>query len=122
MTTHKRGDTFDRIVTLPAFDAETNTGFEDGYFASGWTLAAQVRTHQPAAPNRPPLGTLVADLQVSWLDAVTTRNLRLLAIDTNAWPIGACEVDVQFTRTSDSYVISTSTAVFEVVRDTTTTE
>lgn len=98
---HKRGDTFDFTTAIP-------DTFPDGYFV-GWTVAAQVRN---AAS-----GALISTLDTSWLNAATTRNLRLLKIDTKAWPVGKVEFDVQFTRTSDGYVISTSTEQFNVIKD-----
>jgi hypothetical protein len=100
---HKRGDSFDYVTTIP------NT-FADGYFV-GWTVASQLRNAKTNA--------LVADLETSWNDPVTTRNLRLLKVDTKAWPLGQLEFDVQFTRTSDGYTLSTSTVLFTLVKDVT---
>lgn len=100
---HKRGDTFDYTTTIPST-------YADGYFV-GWTVAAQVRNASS--------GSLVASLDTSWVNAATTRELRLLKIDTKAWPLGSLEFDVQFTRTSDGYVMSTETMKFSVLKDVT---
>lgn len=100
--THKRGDSFDRVGEMPA-------QFADGYFV-GWTVACQVRTTS---------GTLVADMDCSWLDAVTTRHLRLKKIDTTAWPVGEARIDVQFKRTSDGFTMSSETETVWIVGDVT---
>lgn len=102
---HKRGDTFDRLLVMPA-------ELVDGYWI-GWTVTAQLRT---------PRGKLISDFVTSWADpAATTRILRLFADDTQtqAWPLGDQEVDVEFTRVSDGTVRSTVTQVVTVLRDVT---
>ncbi len=100
---HKRGDTFDRLLVMPA-------EFVDGYWL-GWTVAAQIRTAR---------GKLISDLITSWADpAADTRTLRLFHADTEEWPLGAHELDVQFTRTSDGTIRSTETLIVTVLRDVT---
>lgn len=101
----KRGDSFDYGVEIPA-------EFVDGHFV-GWTVESQLRRNNSQAE-------LVAQFDVSWDNPVTTRKLRLLKIDTTDWPLGAAVFDVQFTRTSDSYKLSTETAEVLVVKDVTT--
>lgn len=101
---HKRGDSFDILVTIPA-------RFADGYFV-GHTVASQIR--QTGAE-----GAKVADLTCAWVDALTTRALRLQCLDTSAWPVGAAQFDVQFTRTSDGFVLSSTTAPIFIVPDVT---
>lgn len=98
--THKRGDSFDLLVTIPA-------QFPDGYFV-GHAVASQIRQ---------PDGTKVADLDCAWVDALTTRALRLTCLVTTAWPIGPALFDVQFTRTADGFVLSSSTAQIIIVPD-----
>lgn len=100
---HKRGDTFDYRVAIPA-------SYADGYFVA-WTTLSQIRQAKS--------GALVATLTTSWLDGATTRDLRLLAIDTSGWPLGALEFDVQLTRISDGYVLSTNTIAVDLVPDVT---
>lgn len=100
---HKRGDSFDYVTTIP-------DTFPDGHFAD-WTVAAQVRDMSK--------GTLIAQLDVSWLDPVATRQLRLLKIDTRAWPVVPLAFDVQFTRPSDNFVVSSVTETFTVIKDVT---
>lgn len=97
----KQGDSFDQLVTIPA-------DFADGHFV-GWDVASQLKDAE---------GAVIADLDVSWADAATTRTLRLLKIDTKAWPLGSYEFDVQFTRV-DGYTVSTSTAKLKVTKDVT---
>lgn len=99
---HKRGDSFDYGFLIPST-------YADGYFA-GWTVAAQVRDAT---------GKLVADLQATWDDPVTTRAVRLLKINTKTWPLGDLAFDVQFTRPADGYSISTATVEFTVIKDVT---
>lgn len=114
---HKRGDTFDRLVDIPTVDGDL--GYADGYFV-GWTPAAQIRRHQAPGPNTAPLGEAIATLTCAWVDPLTTRQLRITSSGpTPDWPLGPAEVDVQFTRDSDGYVLSTATAVIEIVRDVT---
>jgi hypothetical protein len=104
-TQHKAGDSYARLLTIP-------TEFADGYFV-GWTPKSQIRT---------PEGALVAECTCTWLDAATTRHLQLVVVNTSAWPVGqTVQTDVQFTRTSDGFVLSTTTATLRVVRDVTST-
>lgn len=103
---HKRGDSFDLLVTIPP-------QFADGYFA-GHTVASQIR--QQGAD-----GAMVADLTCTWVDALTTRALRLQCLDTKAWPVGPAQFDVQFTRTADGFVLSSTTAQIFIVQDVTQT-
>lgn len=100
---HKRGDSFDYKVAVPLIWA-------DGHF-SDWTVTAQVRNVKT--------GALVADLSTTWEDPETTRDLRLFHADTSAWPVANLEMDVQFTRDDDGYVISTNTVTFYVIPDVT---
>ncbi len=100
--THKRGDSFSRLITIPA-------DLADGHFV-GWTMAGQVRDEA---------GNLLATLTCAWVDPQTTRDLRVTVLSTTAWPVGAAELDVQFTRTSDGWVQSTETHRFKVIRDVT---
>lgn len=100
MANHKRGDSFHRLASIPE-------SFADGYFL-GWTVSSQIRTKP---------GKLVAELTCEWVDPATTRTLSLKALDTKAWAVGAVEMDIQFTRSSDGFVLSTSTISFEIVKD-----
>lgn len=101
----KRGDSFDYGVNIPS-------EFADGHFV-GWTVASQLRSNNSKA-------ALIATFETTWDNPATTRKLRLLKIDTTDWPLGSAVFDVQFTRTSDSYRISTETATVVVVKDVTT--
>ncbi len=99
----KRGDTFLRWLVLPS-------AYEDGYFLD-WDVACQLRNSR---------GKPIADLAASWEDpAATTRVLRLFAQDTTAWPLGKQELDVQFTRQLDDFILSTQTVIVEIIRDVT---
>jgi hypothetical protein len=100
--THKRGDTFSKALVLPSTLA-------DGYFV-GWNIAAQVRTES---------GTLVADLVVTWLDEPIRKNIKLFKADTRTWKLGDLFFDIQFTRISDGFVLSTKTVIVSVERDST---
>lgn len=101
--THIHGDSFDYVVTMP-------TSFANGYF-TGWTVTSQVRTTK--------YQEFVADLQCSWVDPVTTRDLKLFLLSTTSWPIGDCQMDVQFVRNSDKYTFSSNVESITVVRDVT---
>lgn len=100
--THKRGDSFDLVATIPA-------KFVDGQFA-GYTPSAQMRT---AA------GAMLADLQVAWVDDTTTRTLRLTCIDTTSWLVGPAKFDVQFRRDTDGFIVSTATTNIQILEDVT---
>ena len=104
--THKRGDTLDLLAPIP-------TIFADGYFV-GWVVSAQIRTAQ--------YGQLIADLTCTWVDGLTTRILHIEDFDTEAWPTGPAEMDIQFTRVSDDYTMSTQTLKVNIVKDITRTE
>lgn len=100
-TIHKTGDSFDYLCPIP-------DSFIDGYFTN-WSVSAQVRTIQ--------YQKLIAELDCTWADPVTTRSLKLLKINTSTWPIGSAEMDVQFVRISDGYTISTDTVSISIIRD-----
>lgn len=104
--THIHGDTFDYSVPLPVEE------FPDGYFI-GWNIASQVRTERYA--------TLVATLDCTWADPVTTRTIKLFNLSTIDWPVVPCVMDIQFTRVSDGYVFSSSVESVNVVKDVTDT-
>lgn len=105
LITHKRGDTFEQVATLPA------STFADGYFV-GWSMACQVRD---------PFGVKYGDAALSWLDPATTRDLLIEFEDTSAWPVSGwpLQLDVQFTRTSDGFVESSNTQYITVIKDVT---
>lgn len=90
---HKRGDTFEQIVTIPA-------DLSDGHFV-GWTPKCEIRGSDD---------TLIEEAVCTWVDALTTRELKLRVSDTSAWPLAGLLFDVQFTRTGDGFVLSTETA------------
>lgn len=98
----KQGDSFDRLLTIPV-------GFEDGFFV-GWGVSSQLIDSDGAVLDR---------IDTEWADPLTTRTLRLFKIDTTAWPQGSAIFDVQFTRASDGYVVSTTTAKLKITKDVT---
>lgn len=102
---HKRGDSFDLLVTIPVAQ------YPDGYF-SGYTVASQLRT---VGAN----GAKIADLTCTWVNDLTTRELRLTCLDTTKWPIGSAQFDVQFTRISDGFVFSSATSTITIIYDVT---
>lgn len=102
--THKQGDSFDILVTIPE-------SFTNGYFV-GHTVASQVRQVGGDTAK-------IADLTATWVDPLTTRSLRLKCLNTTAWPTGPAQFDVEFTRTSDSFVFSSTTAVIFITPDVT---
>lgn len=105
---HKRGDTFDRTIIIPAV-------FPDGYFV-GWVPYAQVKTARYSA--------FISNLVCSWEDPLTTRKLILRDFDTINWPEGNAVLDVQFVlpgvNGAEDYSLSTNTIDMTVVRDVTT--
>jgi hypothetical protein len=101
---HKRGDTFDRLLAFPEAD------YPNGFFLL-WDAASQLRTTS---------GRLIAELTVEWADpAATTRILRLFNNETDGWPLGLHELDVEFVRQADGVVRSTETIEVEVIKDAT---
>ena len=53
------------------------------------------------------------------LAPAATPDLLLTVTDTSAWKPGLAEIDVQFKRTSDGFVMSTTTAQFVIISDVT---
>ena len=99
---HKRGDTFDLSGSVQATqDGASVVDFSD------WTGRSQVRDSK---------GTLVAELVFSWLDQ--SAGLVRVRSDgpTDGWPIGLARMDIQLTS-PDGHVVSTKTAVIEIVED-----
>ena len=99
---HKQGDTFDYLINIPST-------FANGHFV-GWDVTAQLRSASMS-------GKLIAQFDVAWVDAVTTRTLRISKMVTSDWPIGNAEFDVQFKRVSDGYVLSTASMELEILKD-----
>lgn len=98
---HKRGDTlyWDVRVTEGASDVPVDI--------TGWQMACQIRR----------LGVLVDDLAaVSVTPQAGRFALTLPAGDSQAWPVGYCEGDVQMTDPSGVRV-SSSTIIIRVVED-----
>lgn len=101
-TTHKRGDTFDKVLTL--------ANAQSGDYV-GWTATCQIRKST---------GTFIDNLTVTWENHPVRTILRLFKLDTKSWPIGDDHIiDVQLTRDSDNYVRSTETIVCAVTLDVT---
>jgi len=94
----KRGASFDLTVRIPS-------RFADGHFA-GWALESQVRDAK---------GGLIATLAATWVDPVPARYIRLVALDTRAWPLGDAQFDIVL-RSPGGFRWPTSTATFAVVR------
>ena len=103
---HKAGDSFTRLLPIPS-EFPDGTPLPDGYFV-GWVPTSQIRNEA---------GVLVADVNCTWLDPVTTRNLKLRVDNTRGWKPERVLIDVQFTRTADNEVMSTTTASFTVTKD-----
>lgn len=99
---HKRGDTFDYVAILPA-------SIPDGEF-SAFTPTCQIRDMQDR---------LIANVETAWVDQVTARSVSLNVEETQSWSLGSAVMDIQFTRPSDDYIISTSTIQFQIIRDVT---
>lgn len=94
----KRGASFDLTVRIPS-------RFADGHFA-GWTLESQVRDTK---------GGLIATLAATWVDPALARFIRLVALDTRAWPLGEAQFDIVL-QAPDGFRWPTSTVTFTVVR------
>ena len=98
---HTRGDSFARLLTLPAT-------FPNGYF-TGWTLACQMRRQDES---------LVDDLECEWVTPDTTRRIKVLKMDTTAWPAHeTLRYDVQLTRPLDGWTISIDSISLVMRRD-----
>lgn len=103
MISHKRGDSFDIVASIPG-------DFADAYFV-GWDVSSQIRDM---------FGTVQANLACNWLDPATTRNLSLQALDTSSWAVGSYMMDVKFSRPgSPPYVVRTDTIELHVMREVT---
>ena len=107
---HKKGDSFDYTLQMPL-------RFADGYWdTSIWTPSAKIKTAAGATVASD--GSADTDIVLTW-DAAF-RNLNLFVKDTTGWAVIDANVfDVQFTRISDSYVVSTATKQFDVISDVT---
>ena len=97
---HKRGDTFSLNFTLE----------NDGNPVSmvGWTITSQARQSDD---------TLVQDFTVTITD-VDNGEFTISSTDTETevWPIGTLEVDVEFIE-SDTTVSSSETFYISVIKD-----
>ncbi|MBY0364365.1 MAG: hypothetical protein K2X45_20865 [Phreatobacter sp.] len=77
---------------------------------TGWEAASQIRLED---------GTLVAELEVTWLDRTPpVINLECPATETQSWPTGPARFDIQFTSPTGK-VVSTRAARFTITQDVT---
>lgn len=76
----KSGELFDQSLVIPA-------DFADGFFLGSQLFGAVCDAS----------GVKVADLACTWVDAVTTREIRMLC-NTDAWPLGRLFSDVLIVR------------------------
>ena len=97
---HKRGDTFDFIVSL-----EEAAGDFIGYVPT-----CQIRDLQD---------NLISDVVTEWVDPDTAANVSLHVTDTSAWPITTAMWDIQFHRASPADTQSTWSKVLHIVLDVT---
>lgn len=95
---HKRGDTFQYVAHLKSPVA-------DGEFAD-CTPSCQIRDTK---------GTLIADIEATWIDPVTARSISLRALTTHAWKRGSAVFDVRFTRNSDGFTRSSAIVQLDIV-------
>lgn len=102
MIKHKRGDTFSYAGKCQLKDADGND--------------IDMSTIQIDSQMRQPNGRKVVDFVVTKFADVGVWYLRLSADDTWKWPLGVCNVDVQFTFIAGQ-IASTTTAAIEVVED-----
>ena len=99
---HKRGDTFDLSGSVEV----TSNGVSVSDF-TGWSGRCQVRAGD---------GSLIEELIFEWLN-ISTGLLRIRsAAPTEGWPLGPARTDIQLTSPSGD-VVSTETAVIEIVED-----
>jgi hypothetical protein len=96
---HKRGASYSRTIDIP----ET---LPDGYFI-GFDVRSQIRDSRE---------NLIEELDVEWIDPVTTRQLALVCEDTSKWPLGTTYMDILFTR-NDGWKISSDTVKTEITRN-----
>lgn len=98
--THKRGDTFELNMTLE------NQGI--AIDLTGWTIASQVRAGDDS---------LVDDLTVTITDAAAGQvTVSATAAETEQWPTGQLDWDIEFTDPSGA-VSSSDTITVTVVKD-----
>lgn len=95
---HKRGATFDLILTLPEDTAP-------GSFV-GYVPTCQIRDWEDR---------LIAGVEAQWVDPDTTMAIALHAADTSAWRVGAAMFDVSLRRESPLSIIPSSTLSLNIV-------
>lgn len=96
----KQGDTFDYTGPVSLTDAAG-----DAVDLTNWTVNSSVRF---------PDAGRIEPLTATWLNGFT--NIRLRHDDTDDWPPGPMDIDVQFTSPSED-IVSTETVRFTVVSD-----
>ena len=101
---HKRGDTF---MVWAIFPVQTLSGAQADL--TGWTGRCQVKNMTM---------TWTGTVPFQWVDA-TLGYFLLGPTDTNNWPIGKLQFDVELTSPA-GIIVSTPTAVFDLIADVTT--
>ena len=109
---HKRGDSFSMASQWPMQPGATPDDPPVPTDLTGWTGRAQVRDTK---------GRLVQELVFTWVDQVRGM-FRVEALDTDHWPVGNVEMDVEMTNTDTGFVMSSPTLSFRVVQDVTRDE
>lgn len=96
----KRGDTFALAGTIQLIgDSDEPLG--------DWSGRSHIRTRA---------GELIAELTFEWLDPAQGLASLTHSGNTNDWPIGPANIDIELTSPS-GYVISTDTAVIHITED-----
>lgn len=97
----KAGDTFDYSGAVDMVD-----GAGDAVDMTDWTVASKVIF--------PDAGTEVA-LTAEWVGGGFT-NVRVYKTDTEDWPPGPADIDIEFTSTGGA-IVSTETIRFTILED-----
>lgn len=104
MITWKRGDTFE----VDCVYEHPDTGLPADL--DGITIASQLRM--------PKGNVLISDAVVTIGSPTTSGAFRVVVADTDEWPIGTLEFDIQFSLAGGS-IISSETLLVHVIRDVT---
>lgn len=97
----KQGDTFDYSGEVTMVD-----GAGDTVDMADWTVASKVRFPESGQE---------AELTAEWTGGGFTH-VRVYAADTDDWPPGPADIDIEFTSTGGA-IVSTQTVRFTVLED-----
>lgn len=105
-TNYQRGQSLALVMFMPDGNIYSEPfGYPDGFFV-GWSVTCKLLNS---------VGVEIDTISATWLDAATTRALKLEKVETGVWALGDAAIQVVLTRNSDGFKLLSTKAKIKVV-------